>query len=71
MPTTATMVPFAGAVTTAILVTVPVSCAERSIAVATANATETDRATTLGAGDRTLMLTGGEGSDVPPGPVAR
>ena len=39
--------------------------------VATENATTTDNDEADGAGERTVMLTGGEASDVPPGPVAR
>ena len=70
MPTTETIVPFAGNVTTAILVATPVICAVRSMAVGVENPTATDRAATTGADGRTVILTGGEGRDVPPGPVA-
>ena len=70
LPTTETMLPLAGNVTTAMLVTAPLICAVRSIAVCVANPTATARAATLGAAGRTVMLTGGEGSEVPPGPFA-
>ena len=70
MPATETIVPFVGAVTTAILVAVPVICAVRSMAVGVENPTETDRAATVGADGRTVMLTGGDASETPPGPVA-
>ena len=70
LPTTETIVPFAGAVTTALLVAVPVICAVRSMAVAVENPTETDRAATVGADGNTVMLTAGDGNETPPGPVA-
>ena len=70
LPTTETMLPRAGKVTTAMLVTVPVICAVRSIAVGVENPTTTDLPATVGLVGNTVMLTGGEGGDVPPRPVA-
>ena len=70
MPTTETMLPLTGGVTTAMLVATPVICAVKSIAVGVENATETERGATVGAAGSTVILTGGDGDDVPPGPVA-
>ena len=62
--------PFEGGETTAILVTLPLICALRSIAIGVANATATDLAVTTGAAGKILILTGGDGSDIPPVPAA-
>ena len=64
------MLPLVGTVTTAMLVTVPVICAVRSMAVGVENPTTTDLPETVGPVGNTVMLTGGEGGDVPPAPVA-
>ena len=52
------------------LVDTPVICAVRSMAVAIEKPTATARAATEGGGGNIVILTGPEGSDVPPGPVA-
>ena len=71
VPPTEMMVPFAGGVTIEIPVTVPVSCGDRLMLVATAKLTVTASPAAPGAGERIVMFTRGDVVDVPPGPVAR
>ena len=70
LPTTETIVPFTGGVTTAMLLENPDICAVRSIASGVLKTTATARLVAVGSGAAvTVMLTDAT-ADVPPGPVA-
>ena len=64
------VVPFAAAMTTAMLVDTPVICAVRSIGNGSWKVTKTDRAATTGGGGSTLMFIAADGAEVPPALVA-
>ena len=71
LPSTETIVPFAGAAATAMLLTVPDIWGVRSIASGVLNATATATPASVGGGAAaTVMLTVAT-AEVPPGPVAR